>query len=311
MTFRHTSVMTAEVLSLLAPQPKGVYVDGTVGGGGHARLILEASAPDGRLIGFDRDSDALAAAHEHLTQFDRRVTLRKLNFADIAAGLTELGVPAIDGLLLDLGVSSFQLDTPERGFSFLHNAPLDMRMDRSAAVTAAELVKRLSEDELAEIIREFGEERWARRIAARIVTARSVAPLETTSQLVDVVKGAIPRKAWEERIHPATRTFQALRIAVNEELASIERCLSDVLPFLKTGARIVVISFHSLEDRIVKRFFREQASRCDCPKELPVCACGKEPRLKILTGRPLTAQPEEVATNPRARSARVRGAEKL
>lgn len=308
--FGHLPVMAREVIELLAPRPGGVYVDGTVGGGGHSRLILEASAPDGRLIGFDRDSDALAAAERVLAPYAGRVTLLRRNFSQIGAALAESGVTSIDGLLVDLGVSSFQLDTPERGFSFQHDAPLDMRMDQSAAVNAADLVNRLPEEELARIIREYGEERWAKRIAGRIVAAREESPLETTGQLVSLIKGAIPRGAWEERLHPATRTFQALRIAVNEELTSIEECLADAVPLLNPGGRIAVISFHSLEDRIVKRFFREQASGCDCPRDLPVCVCNKVPLLRVVTNRPLTPQAEEVATNPRARSARLRAAER-
>jgi 16S rRNA (cytosine1402-N4)-methyltransferase len=232
------------------------------------------------------------------------------NAAEISSVITELGIEAIDGLLLDLGVSSHQLDTAERGFSFQQDAALDMRMDRSASLTAAELVNSSSEDELTKVIRDYGEERWARQIARRIVAARLESPLETTGQLAELVSRAIPRKAWEERIHPATRTFQAIRIAVNDELGSLQRCLQDTVPLLKSGGRIAVISFHSLEDRIVKQFFRDKATGCRCPKDLPVCACGGTPVLKVLTGRPVLASKDEIAANPRSRSAKLRAAEK-
>lgn len=310
MDFRHLSVMPQEVVKFLSPRPGGVYVDGTLGGAGHAALILEASMPDGRLIGFDRDSDARAAARERLAAYKGRTDFVGRNFAEIADGLAELGVDAVDGLLLDLGVSSHQLDSADRGFSFQQDAYLDMRMDRSVGKTAADLVNGLPEGELERIIREYGEERWARKIARRIAAARTEAPIETTLQLADLIGRTIPRGAREERINPATRTFQALRIAVNDELSSLQRCLADILPLLRSGGRIVVISFHSLEDRMVKQFFRDQAITCICPKDLPVCACTKEPQLRILTGKAVVAGDEEVSANPRARSARLRAAEK-
>lgn len=303
--------MPTEVIRYLAPRPGGIYVDGTLGGAGHARLILEASGPDGVLVGFDRDPAALSAARVRLAEFGERVRLVSGNFAEVASQIAALGIPAIDGILLDLGVSSHQLDTAERGFSFQQDAPLDMRMNPAGGATAADLVNGLSEDELARIISEYGEERWARRIARFIVAARQQDPIATTLQLVDVIKGAVPRGAWEERIHPATRTFQALRIAVNEELESLERGVREGIGLLRPGGRCVVISFHSLEDRIVKRCFREFSERCRCPKELPVCVCGHRPEVKVLTGKPVTATDEEVAANPRSRSARLRAAEKL
>lgn len=310
MDFSHLSVMPKEVVRFLAPRSGGIYVDGTLGGGGHSALILEASSPSGRLIGFDRDKDAQAAAQERLSVFAGRTDFVASNFAGIADGVKGLGIEAIDGLLLDLGVSSYQLDNAERGFSFQQDAFLDMRMDRSSGSTAADLVNRLPENELECILREYGEERWARRIANRIVSARATAPIETTLQLADLVGRSIPRRSWEERIHPATRTFQALRIAVNDELASLQRCLADTLPLLRRGGRIVVISFHSLEDRIVKQFFREKATSCVCPKDLPVCVCKKEPSLRILTGKAVVASEEEISVNNRARSAKLRAAEK-
>jgi 16S rRNA (cytosine1402-N4)-methyltransferase len=311
MEFDHLPVMPVEALHYLAPRSGGIYVDGTVGGAGHAALLLAASAPDGLLIGFDRDPVALGAAAARLAQYGERVRLIRSNFAGMGSHLAALGITAIDGLLLDLGVSSHQLDTGARGFSFRSDAPLDMRMDPDLPATAADLVNELPEEELARIVREFGEERWAKRIAAFIVRARAEAPITTTSRLVDVIKGAIPRAKWEERLHPATRTFQALRIAVNDELGSLEEGLGAGLGLLKKGGRAVIISFHSLEDRIVKESFRSMARGCTCPKDLPRCVCGRVPQLKILTGRPVMAGEAELAANPRARSAKLRAAEKL
>ena len=311
MGFRHVSVLADEAIACLAPRPGGIYVDGTLGGGGHAALILEASSPSGRLFGFDRDREALRAAGERLAGYGERVTLVHANFADMAEELGRLGVAAVDGILLDLGVSSHQLDTAERGFSFQQDAPLDMRMDTDAGMTAADLVNSLDEAELERIIREYGEERWAKRIAAFIVRDREVKPLETTLQLVDLIKGAIPRGAWEDRIHPATRTFQALRIAVNEELESVVQGIASGVRMLKPGGRIAIISFHSLEDRLVKDGFRSLSRGCICPRELPLCACGHRPEVKIITRKPVRAGEQEVALNPRARSARLRCAEKL
>ncbi len=309
--FHHISVMAAEVVRYLEPRSGGVYVDGTLGGAGHARRILEASAPDGLLIGFDRDREAIAVAAERLAPYGERVRLAQRNFASLAETLEEMGVEAIDGFLLDVGVSSHQLDTAERGFSFQHDAHLDMRMDAGSGQSAADLVNTLSEAELARIIREYGEERWAKRIAAFIVKRREESPIETTLQLVDVIKGAVPRGAWEVRLHPATRTFQALRIAVNDELASLEKALAAGVRLLKKGGRGVVISFHSLEDRIVKTAFRSLAQGCTCPKSIPRCVCGKLPVVKVLTGKPVMAEEAEVVLNPRSRSARLRAVEKI
>ena len=309
--FHHISVLPDEVLAALAPGPGGVYVDGTLGGAGHAGLILTASSPDGILIGFDRDAEAIAVARERLAPFGGRARLFQRNFAAIKATLAEIGVAAIDGFVLDLGVSSHQLDKDERGFSFLHDAPLDMRMDRGTGPSAADLVNTLPEPELFRIISEYGEERWAKRVASFIVAARAEAPIETTLQLVDLIKGAIPKAKWEERLHPATRTFQGLRIAVNEELKSLEEGLADLLALLRVGGRGAVISFHSLEDRIVKSSFRAAAVGCTCPKGLPGCVCGRVPQFKVLTGKPQRASEEEVAANPRSRSARLRVVQKI
>lgn len=309
--FHHISVMPDEVLSALKPHSGGLYVDGTVGGAGHSGLILTASSPEGRLIGFDRDAEAIAVATQRLAPFGARARLFQRNFASFAATMAEIGVDAIDGFVLDLGVSSHQLDRRERGFSFLQDAPLDMRMDRSSGESAADLVNTLPESELFRIISQYGEERWAKRVASFIVQARNERPIETTLELVDVIKGAIPKAKWEERLHPATRTFQALRIAVNEELQSLEKGLADLLQLLRKGGRGAVISFHSLEDRIVKERFRDAATGCTCPKGLPGCVCGRVPQFKVITGKPLRATDEEVAENPRSRSARLRVIEKI
>jgi 16S rRNA (cytosine1402-N4)-methyltransferase len=309
--FHHISVLPDEVLELVAPKSGGIYVDGTLGGAGHAGLILQACAPDGRLIGFDRDAEAIAVAGARLSPFGDRVRLFQRNFSSIAQTLAEIGVEGIDGFVLDLGVSSHQLDKDERGFSFQADAPLDMRMDRSCGPSAADLVNTLPEGELYRIITQYGEERWAKRVASFIVKARDERPIETTMQLVDVIKGAIPKAKWEERLHPATRTFQALRIAVNEELKSLEVGLADLLKLLKKGGRGAVISFHSLEDRIVKEAFRDAATGCNCPKELPMCVCGRVPQYKILTRKAVKAGEDEIKANPRSRSARLRGIEKI
>ena len=309
--FHHISVLPDEVLAALAPRSGGIYVDGTLGGAGHAGLILTASAPDGILIGFDRDAEAIAVATSRLAPFGERARLFQRNFSAIRETLAEIGVDAIDGFVLDLGVSSHQLDKDERGFSFMHDAPLDMRMDRSSGPSAADLVNTLPEAELFRIIAEYGEERWAKRVASFIVAARAEKPIETTLQLVDLIKGAIPKAKWEERLHPATRTFQGLRIAVNEELTSLEEGLADLLALLRVGGRGAVISFHSLEDRIVKSSFRAAAVGCTCPIGLPGCVCGRVPQFKVLTSKPLRAKEEEVAGNPRSRSARLRVVEKI
>lgn len=309
--FHHISVLPDEVLSALQPRPGGIYLDGTLGGAGHAGLILAASSPDGVLIGFDRDAEAIAVARERLSPFGDRARLFHGNFSGIAATLSEIGVPAIDGFLLDLGVSSHQLDRRERGFSFQHDAPLDMRMDRDSGPTAADLVNTLDEEELCRIVSQYGEERWAKRIASFMVAARSKRPIETTLELADLIKGAIPKAKWEERLHPATRTFQALRIAVNEELRSLEEGLASLLSLLAKGGRGAVISFHSLEDRIVKESFRAAATGCTCPKGLPGCVCGRVPQCKVVTRKPLRPTEPELAANPRSRSARLRVVEKI
>ena len=306
----HVPVMRDEVVRLLAPRQGGVYVDGTVGLGGHAAALLEM-ASDCRLIGIDRDPHALRAAAPLLARFGDRARLIHGNYRNAPALLAAFGISAVDGLLLDLGVSSLQLDRPERGFSFRHDGPLDMRMDPTRGTSAAELVAALDVDRLTEILRRYGEERFSARIARAIVEARRLTPLETTGALARVVRGAIPRRTWSPGFDPATRTFQALRIAVNDELEGLEKGLEAGFSLLRGGGAMVVISFHSLEDRRVKRFFRDKAADCVCPPDLPICACDKRVEAEILTRKPLLASAAEVAGNPRARSAKLRAARKV
>jgi 16S rRNA (cytosine1402-N4)-methyltransferase len=308
--FRHLSVLPDEVIRFLAPVDGETYLDGTLGGGGHSLLILE-KASGACVVGIDRDQAALKAAGERLARHGDHVRLLHGDFADASEKLSTVGISELDGFILDLGVSSHQLDTRERGFSFQQDAPLDMRMDTSGGETAADLVNTLPEAELERIIGEYGEERWAKRIASFIVRERAQSPVTTTFRLVDIIKGAVPKAKWDERIHPATRTFQALRIAVNSELESLERGMRSALDLLKPGGRGVIISFHSLEDRIVKHIFKEYAEGCTCPRQLPICVCGNQPRVKILTGRPVSATAAETDENPRARSAKLRAVVKL
>lgn len=304
--FQHLSVMPDEVLACLQPQPGETFVDGTLGGGGHSRLLLEATAPNGRLIGLDRDQDALQAASRILSPYGDRVTLRHSNFSEVDQVLEELGIKGIDGMLLDLGVSSFQLDAGHRGFSFQVDAPLDMRMDRSKGLTAAEILQQYSAEELARIFFEYGEERYSRRIARRIVEQRVETPLTTTGQLAELVRHSVPRGRVPTRIHPATRVFQALRIEVNGELEHVAQGLEKAINCLRPGGRLAVISFHSLEDRLVKRYFRSEAKGCICPPRLPQCVCNHQPRVEVLTRKGLRASEKEVANNPRSRSAVLR-----
>lgn len=309
--FSHLPVMPREVLSCLQPRSGGVYLDGTLGGAGHARLILEAAAPDGILIGLDRDPAALEKAAEVLAPFAGRFWLRHAEFATAEPQLAALGIEGLDGMLLDLGVSSHQLDTPERGFSFRDDGPLDMRMDRSRGETAAMVVNGRDEAELARIFREFGEERWARKIARRICQVRVEQPLTTTRSLAELVRDTVPRGHQPARIHPATRVFQALRIFVNNELDQLRQGLDLGLRLLRPEGRLVVISFHSLEDRIVKHRFRDAASGCICPPKLPICQCHRQPEVEVLTRRALRPSAEELEQNPRSRSAILRAVRKL
>ncbi len=306
----HIPVLLEETMSLLCPRPGGVYVDGTLGRGGHAREILHRIAPEGRLIGIDRDETALREAGERLEPWKDQITLIRGNFSDLDALLDRAGVDAADGMLFDLGVSSPQLDDPARGFSYRYAAPLDMRMDQSAPLTAREVVNDWSEAELRRILRDYGEERYAGPIARAIVRAREASAIETTEELSEIVRRAMPGKALREAQHPAKRTFQAVRIAVNGELDAIEPMLRAAAKRLRPGGRLAVITFHSLEDRIVKRTLRDLCQGCTCPPEFPVCVCGKRPILRLVNRKPVEAGEAEVSANPRARSAKLRGAEK-
>lgn len=309
--FEHQSVLYEEVLDGLALKKGGVYVDGTVGGGGHAEGILEGIGWRGHLIAIDQDEIALAAAKERLIDYTGRVFFVHDNYVNMPDIIDRFAPEGVDGILLDIGVSSPQLDNPERGFSYMHDAPLDMRMDRSQGRDARALVNEESEEALARLIADFGEDKWAKRIAALIVERRAVAPIETTFQLVDAIERAIPKGARVPGSHVAKRTFQALRIAVNDELGVLERVLEEAVDRLRPGGRIAVISFHSLEDRIVKNKFKYLASSCVCPPEMPICTCDKEPTVRIITRRPITATSAELAANPRAASAKLRVAEKM
>lgn len=303
--------MLAEVTHYLSPHQGSIVVDGTLGGAGHAKEIAAAIAPDGLLIGIDQDDAALAAAAATL-RLGQQTRLLKGNFGDLDALLTSAKVPYVDGFLFDLGVSSPQLDFTERGFSYKGDAPLDMRMDATAGgITAADVVNTYQETDLARVIRDFGEERWASRIAAFIVAARARRPIATTSELVEIIKSAVPAAARKDGPHPARRTFQALRIEVNRELEVLQTALDSAVRWLSPGGRIVVISYHSLEDRVVKQTFARFAQGCTCPPDLPVCACGAKPVLRVLTRRAITPSAEELERNPRSRSAKLRAAEKL
>lgn len=301
--------MADEVLHWLQPEPGGVYLDGTLGGGGHSYLILEKVAGS-RVIGLDRDPAALRAAAERLGHFVDRVSLHHATFDQAGDVVGQLELEALDGMLLDLGVSSHQLDTPERGFSFRHDAPLDMRMNPLAGETAADIVNGAEEDELVKIFFEYGEERFSRRIARAIVRQRAQNAISRTEELAQLVRDVVPGGRKPARIHPATRVFQALRIRVNDELGQVERGVAKGISLLRPGGRLVVISFHSLEDRIVKHMFRDMARGCVCPPKLPVCHCGKIAEVKVLTRKGIKAGDDEVERNPRARSAVLRAVEK-
>jgi 16S rRNA (cytosine1402-N4)-methyltransferase len=311
----HTSVLLEPTLDGLRVTPGGRYIDGTLGAGGHAAAILERSAPDGRLLGLDVDPTALALAGARLAPFGDRAVLVHANFASLATAARDHGFAPADGVLLDLGVSSMQLDTPARGFSFLADAPLDMRMDPTdpARPTAADLVNRLPEGELADVIYQYGEERGSRRIARRLVAEREKAPITTTGRLAAIVQAALGGRPHgpKGRTHPATQTFQALRIAVNGELEILPPALEGAVEILRPGGRLAVIAFHSLEDRIVKQFIAQEVKGCICPPELPVCRCGRTPRLKAISRGAIQADEAEIAANPRARSARLRVAARI
>ena len=310
LSYGHRPVLLEECLEALAIRPDGVYVDGTLGRAGHS-LEIARRLTTGRLIGIDRDETAIAAAQERLRDYMDHVTLVHSNFDRIGAILEELNISGADGMLFDLGVSSPQLDDAQRGFSYLHDAPLDMRMDRTAALDAHQVVNRWPYEELRRILYEYGEERYAPAIAKGICRARETAPIETTLQLVDVIKSAMPPQALREKQHPAKRSFQAIRIAVNGELDALPPMLNAAAEHLNAGGRLAVISFHSLEDRIIKKTMQELATGCTCPPNFPVCVCGKTPKMKLVSRKPITPGDGELTENPRARSAKLRVAEKL
>ena len=310
LSYGHRPVLLAECLEALHIRPDGVYVDGTLGRAGHS-LEIAKRLTTGRLIGIDRDETAIAAAQERLRDYMDHVTLVHSNFDRIGEILEELNLPGDDGMLIDLGVSSPQLDDAQRGFSYMHDAPLDMRMDRTAALDARQVVNQWPYEELRRILYDFGEERYAPAIAKGICRAREAAPIGTTLQLVDVIKSAMPPQALREKQHPAKRSFQAIRIAVNGELDALPPMLHAGCDHLKPGGRLVVISFHSLEDRIIKKTMQELATGCTCPPSFPVCVCGKTPKMKLISRKPILPGEAELAENPRARSAKLRVAEKL
>ena len=309
--FSHYSVLLSECIDALDIKPNGIYVDGTAGGGGHSYEIARHLGEGGRLIAIDQDEDAIAAATKRLSEFSDRVTVVRNNFSSLADVCAELGIDKIDGFLIDAGVSSFQLDCAERGFSYSADAPLDMRMDKRNSLTAKTVVNEYSEAELKKILFEYGEERFSPNIAAAIVRARQSAPIETTAQLSDIIRGAIPAFAREGGHHPAKRSFQAIRIEVNRELDVIEPAIRAAEKLMRRGGRIAVITFHSLEDRIVKQTFADLASGCTCPRSFPICVCGKKPTVKTVNKKPILPSAKELEENPRSRSAKLRVAEKL
>lgn len=310
MEFNHTSVLLQEAVDILDIKEDGIYVDATLGGAGHSMEIVKR-LKSGRLIAFDQDMDAINAAQETLKDYSAKVTLIHSNFENLKSKLYENGIEKIDGFLADLGVSSHQLDVPERGFSYMNDAPLDMRMDSGSDKSAFEVVNHYSENELKRIIRDYGEDNWAARIAKIIVERRTLKPIETTLELVDAIKAAVPKKMRDENLHPAKRTFQAIRIEVNRELEVISSVLKDAVELLNPDGVAAFITFHSLEDKIVKSGFKQLATGCICPREFPVCICDNKPAVQIITRKPVLPTEEEISINPRSRSAKLRAAKKL
>ncbi len=309
--FSHRSVLLDECIEALDIKPNGIYVDGTAGGGGHSLEIAKRLTEGGRLIAIDRDEDAIRAAGERLADYSERVTFVRNNFSSVKEVCEALSIERIDGVLLDLGVSSYQLDTPERGFSHNADAPLDMRMDRRNSLDAYEVVNTYSFERLKKILYEYGEERFAPKIASAIVARREIKPIENTGELVDIIKSAIPASAREKGQHPAKRSFQAIRIEVNSELDEIEPAIRNACSILNPCGRIAIITFHSLEDRIVKQTYADLGSGCNCPKTLPICVCGRKPQVNVLTRKPILPSDEEIESNPRSRSAKLRVIEKI
>ena len=311
MEFKHVSVLKNECIEGLQIKSSGTYVDGTFGGGGHAMEVISRLNGNGRFIGIDQDQDAVENGRAKLEPYKEKAQLVRDNFSNIISIMKDLHIVAVDGILLDIGVSSYQLDTGERGFSYMHDAELDMRMDQRNPMTAKRMIAEYSEKELANIIKDYGEERWATRIAQFIVAERKIKPIETTGELVEVIKKAVPKGARKDGPHPAKRTFQALRIAINNELGILEQAIEDMAGLLAPGGRLCIITFHSLEDRIVKQTFHRLEHPCTCPPEFPVCVCGKKPSIRVITRKPILPSEEELEFNPRARSAKLRILEKL
>ena len=311
MEFRHRPVMLEQCVKGLDIRPDGIYVDGTLGGGGHSAAICRSLDERCALIGIDRDRDALDVSSERRKEYKCKKYFVQSNYSDIKQVLNELKIEKVDGALLDLGVSSFQLDNPQRGFSYMNDAPLDMRMSQDDDFTAYDIVNDYDRNELIRVIGKYGEERWASRIADFIVKVRLDKPIESTYELVDVIKQAIPASARRTGPHPAKRTFQAIRIEVNDELSQLERAVEEFCDILAPGGRLCIITFHSLEDRIVKEIFSRRANPCTCPREFPICVCGKKADIKKITGKPFVPDAEETEENPRARSAKLRIAEKI
>lgn len=306
MEFSHTSVLLNETIENLKIKPDGIYVDGTLGGAGHSSHICERLSATGRLIGIDQDEAAIAAAGKRLEPFQNQVTIIRSNYCDMVPRLAEIGVTGVDGILLDLGVSSYQLDNAERGFTYREDVPLDMRMDQRNALSAYEVVNDYSEENLSRILHEYGEERFARKIAYNICVSRQQAPILTTGELIEIIKRSIPAKIRATGGHPAKRTFQAIRIEVNQELTVLSESLDGMIDLLNDGGRLCVITFHSLEDRIVKNIFRKNEHPCTCPPEFPVCVCGKKSKGTVVTRKPILPGEEEMETNPRSKSAKLR-----
>ncbi len=306
MEFQHVSVLLNETIESLMIKPDGIYVDGTLGGAGHACEVCRRLSDKGRFIGIDQDKEAIAASTIRLKEFEKEASIVKSNYVHMRQVLQDLGIEKVDGIVLDLGVSSYQLDNADRGFSYMGNAPLDMRMDREQTISAKEIVNRYSESELARILWEYGEERFARNIARNIVKARSEKEIETTFELVDIIRKSMPAKARNGKGHPAKRTFQAIRIECNHELEVLRDALDDMIQLLNDGGRLCIITFHSLEDRMVKNSFRKNENPCTCPPNFPVCVCGNRPKGKVITRKPVLPSEEEQTMNPRSKSAKLR-----
>ena len=311
MAFKHVSVLLEETIDNLNIQPDGIYVDGTLGGGGHAFHVCSKLGENGRFIGIDQDAAAIAAAGERLKPYEDKVTIVRSNYSDMKRVLNDLGITKVNGIVLDLGVSSYQLDTAERGFTYRENAPLDMRMDQRQTKTARDIINDYSEMELFRIIRDYGEDKFAKNIAKHIVRARQEKPIETTDELTEVIKAAIPMKFRAVGGHPAKRTFQAIRIELNRELEVLKEHLNEMVELLDEDGRICIITFHSLEDRIVKNIFRKCENPCECPPSFPTCVCGKKSLGKVISRKPILPSEEELEVNPRSRSAKLRVCEKL